>query len=47
MAANVLQAVIGETPYPAWTAVGVNWLRRFDFEIKVIVRGPENARGGP
>lgn len=27
-------------PYPNWTAVGVNWLAGFDFEIKVIVRIP-------
>jgi len=27
-------------PYPTWTAVGVNWLAGFDFEIKVIARVP-------
>ncbi|SCW45213.1 RidA family protein [Ancylobacter rudongensis] len=27
-------------PYPAWTAIGVNWLAGFDFEIKVIARLP-------
>ena len=27
-------------PYPNWTAVGVNWLAGFDFEIKVIARQP-------
>ena len=27
-------------PYPNWTAVGVNWLSGFDFEIKVIARLP-------
>ncbi|WP_447555453.1 RidA family protein [Vreelandella sp. EE22] len=27
-------------PYPAWTAVGVNWLAGFDFEIKVIAKVP-------
>ncbi|WP_163304581.1 RidA family protein [Enterobacter ludwigii] len=27
-------------PYPNWTAVGVNWLAGFDFEIKVIARIP-------
>lgn len=32
---------IGEAPYPNWTAVGVNWLAGFDFEIKVIVRLPQ------
>lgn len=28
----------GRAPYPSWTAVGVNWLAGFDFEIKVIAR---------
>jgi enamine deaminase RidA (YjgF/YER057c/UK114 family) len=32
---------IGEAPYPTWTALGVNWLAGFDFEIKVIARIPE------
>ena len=32
---------IGEPPYPNWTAVGVNWLAGFDFEIKVIARLPQ------
>jgi enamine deaminase RidA (YjgF/YER057c/UK114 family) len=36
----VRQGVIGESPYPNWTAVGVNWLAGFDFEIKVIARIP-------
>lgn len=27
-------------PYPAWTAIGVNWLAGFDFEIKVLARIP-------
>lgn len=31
---------IGEAPYPSWTAVGVNWLAGFDFEIKVIALIP-------
>ncbi|WP_029005971.1 RidA family protein [Azorhizobium doebereinerae] len=30
-------------PYPNWTAVGVNWLAGFDFEIKVIARLPQAA----
>ena len=30
-------------PYPNWTAVGVNWLAGFDFEIKVIARVPASA----
>jgi enamine deaminase RidA (YjgF/YER057c/UK114 family) len=29
-----------KAPYPNWTAVGVNWLAGFDFEIKVIARIP-------
>lgn len=28
-------------PYPNWTALGVNWLAGFDFEIKVIARIPD------
>lgn len=28
-------------PYPNWTAIGVNWLGGFDFEVKVIARIPE------
>ncbi|WP_353642374.1 RidA family protein [Mesorhizobium sp. WSM2239] len=36
----VREKVIGEPPYPNWTAVGVNWLADFDFEIKVIARIP-------
>jgi enamine deaminase RidA (YjgF/YER057c/UK114 family) len=31
---------IGQSPYPNWTAVGVNWLAGFDFEIKVVARIP-------
>jgi enamine deaminase RidA (YjgF/YER057c/UK114 family) len=37
----VRQRAIGEPPYPNWTAVGVNWLAGFDFEIKVIARIPQ------
>jgi len=29
-----------QTPYPNWTAIGVNWLAGFDFEIKVTARIP-------
>ncbi len=36
---------IGAPPYPNWTAVGVNWLAGFDFEIKVIARIPATASG--
>lgn len=32
---------IGPPPYPNWTALGVNWLAGFDFEIKVIARIPD------
>ena len=40
-AVNAVRAtVFGEPPYPNWTAVGVNWLAGFDFEIKVIARLP-------
>jgi enamine deaminase RidA (YjgF/YER057c/UK114 family) len=35
--------VIGEPPYPAWTALGVTWLYGFDFEIKVVARIPQAA----
>ena len=30
-------------PHPTWTAVGVNWLAGFDFEIKVIARIPDRT----
>ena len=36
----VKEKVFSERPYPNWTAVGVNWLAGFDFEIKVIARIP-------
>ncbi|WP_417330552.1 RidA family protein [Halomonas cupida] len=36
----VRDRAIGDPPYPNWTAVGVNWLAGFDFEIKVIARIP-------
>lgn len=39
----VKQKVFSEPPYPNWTAVGVNWLAGFDFEIKVIARIPSIA----
>lgn len=32
-----------KAPYPNWTAIGVNWLAGFDFEIKVIARIPGKA----
>jgi len=37
----VRSRIIGEPPYPNWTAVGVTWLSGFDIEIKVIARIPE------
>lgn len=39
----VRETAIGAPPYPNWTAVGVNWLAGFDFEIKVIARIPQTA----
>jgi len=36
----VRDELIGAPPYPNWTAIGVNWLAGFDFEIKVIARIP-------
>ena len=39
----VREGAIGAPPYPAWTAVGVNWLAGFDVEIKVIARIPRPA----
>lgn len=32
--------IFTEAPYPNWTALGVNWLAGFDFEIKVVARIP-------
>jgi enamine deaminase RidA (YjgF/YER057c/UK114 family) len=40
----VKQELFPQAPYPNWTAVGVNWLAGFDFEIKVIARIPEKAQ---
>ena len=37
---TVKSEVFSEEPYPNWTAIGVNWLAGFDFEIKVIARIP-------
>lgn len=39
----VKNQIFDRPPYPNWTAIGVNWLAGFDFEIKVIARIPENA----
>lgn len=40
---EVKQAMFDISPPSNWTAVGVNWLAGFDFEIKVIVRIPSVA----
>lgn len=40
----VKEKAFGDPPYPNWTAVGVNWLAGFDFEIKVIARIPANQK---
>jgi enamine deaminase RidA (YjgF/YER057c/UK114 family) len=37
---TVKAEVFPRAPYPNWTAIGVNWLAGFDFEIKVIARIP-------
>lgn len=38
---DVRMQFMGTQPYPNWTAIGVNWLAGFDFEIKAIARIPE------
>ncbi|APO78217.1 endoribonuclease L-PSP protein (plasmid) [Rhizobium etli 8C-3] len=40
---GVKNKIFSNPPYPNWTAIGVNWLAGFDFEIKVIARIPEAA----
>lgn len=40
---EVKEKVFSTRPYPNWTAVGVNWLAGFDFEIKVIARIPSTS----
>jgi enamine deaminase RidA (YjgF/YER057c/UK114 family) len=37
----VRSEIIGDPPYPNWTAVGVTWLAGFAFEIKVVARIPD------
>ena len=37
---SVKNKVLLQNPYPNWTAVGVNWLAGFDFEVKAIARIP-------
>lgn len=36
----VRETLIGEPPYPTWTAVGARLLFGFDFEIKAVARIP-------
>jgi enamine deaminase RidA (YjgF/YER057c/UK114 family) len=40
---SVKSAIFSQPPYPNWTAIGVNWLAGFDFEIKVIARIPDRS----
>ncbi|HEV7309647.1 RidA family protein [Ensifer sp.] len=40
----VKSRIFPEKPYPNWTAIGVNWLAGFDFEIKVIARVPAGQK---
>jgi enamine deaminase RidA (YjgF/YER057c/UK114 family) len=40
---KVRENYLGEPPYPNITAVGVNWLAGFDFEIKVVARIPKDG----
>ncbi|WP_062235332.1 RidA family protein [Aureimonas sp. N4] len=40
---DVKSEAFSQAPYPNWTAIGVNWLAGFDFEIKVIARIPAAA----
>ncbi len=39
----VKNEIFKQAPYPNWTAVGVNWLAGFDFEIKAIARVPSRT----
>lgn len=41
---GVKSEIFPRAPYPNWTAIGVNWLAGFDFEIKVIARIPHSHR---
>lgn len=40
---KVKDEAFSQAPYPNWTAVGVNWLAGFDFELKVVARLPQAA----
>jgi len=37
---DVKDRIFTSEPFPNWTAVGVNWLAGFDFEIKIVARIP-------
>ena len=37
----VKSEIFDQAPYPTWTALGVNWLAGFDFEIKVVAQIPK------
>lgn len=39
----VKKEIFSRAPFPNWTAVGVNWLSGFDFEIKAIARIPSGT----
>lgn len=38
---QIKDRIFSAPPFPNWTAIGVNWLAGFDFEIKVIARIPQ------
>lgn len=40
---EVKAEIFPKPPFPNWTAIGVNWLAGFDFEIKVIARIPKTS----
>lgn len=40
---TVREEALAGAPLTNWTAVGVNWLAEFDFEIKVVARIPAAA----
>jgi enamine deaminase RidA (YjgF/YER057c/UK114 family) len=41
---EVKNRIFPNAPYPTWTAIGVNWLAGFDFEIKVVAHIPKGPR---
>lgn len=42
---NIVPEYWGNAPHPTLTGIGVTWLYGFQFEIKVIAKLPEGARG--